>query len=304
MKRSHGVLFLLLAILWSGSFIGIKITVEHLPPIFSAMLRVAMAQVCLTVIFLLRGQLLRCPLSVAWRLWLTGIFSQGLPFALLFYGETHVAPGLAAILNSTVSIWALIFNVILFRDFSQLTASKLMGLILGLLGVMVIFWPMLHHQQYYSSLLGAVAIMGMAISYAVGALLNQHIIIRKVKPPFSVMLWQQQWASVIFLLVISLCIEPVPHWSQLIDTQIVLAVLYLGLFSTALAWMIYYYLLREWDAVRASSVMYVVPLLTIVWDYLFFGFKPGITELFGVVTILLGVILIQFQKRTMMRKDK
>lgn len=69
----------------------------------------------------------------------------------------------------------------------------------------------------------------------------------------------------------SLLFEHWPSSSLLLHTPIIwVASIYMGLFSTAIAWIIYYYLIREWDAVRASAVMYVVPIMAIFWDFVFF----------------------------------
>jgi drug/metabolite transporter (DMT)-like permease len=286
------LMFLLLAVLWSGSFINIKIVVEAFPPLFSAGIRVFIAFVCLTFLFLCRKKKIRVSFKDASRLWLTGIFNQGLPFALLFYGERSVNPALASILNSTVSIWVLLLGTIAFCNFSQWTPNKIIGLLLGSAGVIFIFYPLLNA----STLIGTLSITGMAIAYAIGALLNQHLIFGKMTTSLEANLWQQHISSVVFLMVISFCVEPRPLYSHFMHLNIIGAFLYLGVFATALAWMIYFSLLKHWDAVRASSVMYVVPLLAILWDYLFLHLIPSWNEAAGAAAILGGIIMIQWKR--------
>jgi drug/metabolite transporter (DMT)-like permease len=288
------ILFLLLALLWSGSFINIKIVVGAFPPVFSALIRVFIAFLCLTLFFLSRHKTILIPFKDAWRLWITGFFGQALPFALLFYGERFVAPATASILNSTVSIWALLLGTLLFRDVAQWTANKIIGLLLGLIGIIFIFFPAFIHAD--SKVIGMISVLGMAISYAIGALLNQHLVFGKMKTTIEINLWQQHISSLFCLSFISLILEPWPSFSELFNIKILGAFLYLGLFATAIAWIIYFHLLKSWDAVRASSVMYIVPVLAILWDYMFLHIIPSWNRSVGALTILLGVLLIQWTR--------
>lgn len=289
--------FFLLAAFWSGSFAAIKAVVLHIPPFFGAMLRVGVALLCLSIIFSLLKKKVAVPFNLRWRIWIMGLFSQGLPFFFLFYGEQHISSGLAGILNGTVPIWTLVFSLIApkTRNFSFL---KCLGLFTGLLGICIIFWPLLNVDIAHSALLGTVSVLLMAISYSVGNLLNQRMLSGQTKLDFYANIYHQHWASLIFLMLTSLTFEHWPSSSLLLHTPIIwLASIYMGLFSTALAWIIYYYLIREWDAVRASAVMYVVPVMAILWDFVFFHHRPQWTEGLGVTAILLGVILIQWPKK-------
>lgn len=290
--------YLLLATLWSGSFINIKVVVDVLPPIFSAMMRVLISLVCFTLFFLVtRKQVFLLPKKY-WPVWVAGLFTQAFPFMFLFYGEKFVAPGLASILNSTVSLWSLILGTLLFRDLSEWTPLKVAGVILAFSGIILIFYPMLSDGE--NSVIGVCAILGMAISYAIGGLINQFVIFKNKNITFEINLFQQNLSSTLCLLLVSLSVE---SWSTLggvFDLKVVLSFLYLGVMATAVAWLIYFHLIREWSAVRAASVTYLVPLLAIFWDYLFLHLVPGKNEILGAVAILLGVILIQWVRKKRM----
>jgi drug/metabolite transporter (DMT)-like permease len=286
------ILFLVLALLWSGSFINIKVVVNALPPVFCAMMRVFISLLCLSLIFfVLRKKVILLPAKF-WQLWFAGLFTQALPFFFLFIGEKYIAPAFASIINSTVSIWALLLGTLIFRDFSQWTPVKVGGILLGFAGIILIFAPLLHGSG--NSLLGFCSVMSMALAYAIGGLINQHVIFKKVQVGFETNLIQQHLASVLFLLASSSSLETWPSWSSVFDSKVFFSFLYLGLMATAIAWMIYFYLIREWGAVRAASVMYLVPVLAIVWDFLFLHLIPPHNEIFGMVAILGGVTLIQW----------
>lgn len=291
----HFSLFLLLALLWSGSFINIKIVVATLPPVFCAMIRVLISLVSLSVIFAVMRKKVFVLNSSYWRLWAAGLLTQALPFALLFFGEKFVAPALASIINSTVSIWSLVLGTIIFRDVSQWTPIRIAGIALGFIGIILVFSPFLHGRE--SSIIGIIAIMGMAISYAIGGLINQHVIFKTMPVTFETNLIQQHCSSVLFLVCTSLTLESWPSLSSLLHINVLFAFVYLGVVSTAIAWMIYFYLLKEWGAVRTASVMYIVPALAISWDLLFLHIIPTKNELIGMFAILAGVTLIQWARK-------
>lgn len=288
-------LFILLALLWSGSFINIKIVVTQFPPVFCALMRVAVSFVCLLVVFMSLRKNIFTLSKQYWRLWVGGLFTQGLPFALLFFGEKFVAPGLASIINSTVTIWSLLLGMLIFQDFTHTTPTKMIGIGLGFIGIIFIFFPFIHGSE--NSLIGMLAITGMAISYALGSLINQHVIFKHMKVGLELTLLHQHLASILFLLAVSLSIETWPAFTNLWNLKTVLAFLYLGVMATAIAWMIYFYLIKEWGAIRAVSVMYLVPMLAIVWDALFLHVMPKHNELLGMAAILSGVILIQWARK-------
>ncbi|MDX2164649.1 MAG: DMT family transporter [Gammaproteobacteria bacterium] len=284
-------LYGLLALFWSGSFINIKTTVDACPEFFSAMLRVFIGFITLTIFFLCQEKKVFVSPKIAWRLWVAGIFSQAIPFAFLFYGEQFIRPALASIINSTVSIWALLLGVVFLRDYAQLQRYKVLGVIIGFIGILIVFGPMLDDGR--NAVVGIVSVFAMVLSYAVGALINQHMVFGKLKPATHVNLWQQHLASFVFLLVLTLSTEKFPDMHTLMNVKVMGAFIYLGVFATAISFMIYYYLIREWDAVRASSVMYMVPMLAILWDYLFLHVPSEWYEIFGAIIILVGVMLIQ-----------
>jgi drug/metabolite transporter (DMT)-like permease len=296
-KNINYLLFVLLAAFWGGSFVAIKAVVLHVPPFFGATLRVGLALFFITLIFGFLKKKWAVPFSLRWRIWIMGLFSQGLPFFFLFYGEQYISSGLAGILNGTVPIFTLIFSLTSHktRNFSFL---KCIGLLVGLLGICIIFWPLLNFDATHYALLGTASVLLMAISYSVGNLLNQKMLSREAKLDFYANIYHQHWASLIFLMLSSLLFEHWPSRTLLFHTPIIwIASIYMGLFSTALAWIIYYHLIREWDAVRASAAMYVVPIMAILWDFVFFHTRLQWTEGLGVIVILLGVLIVQWPKK-------
>jgi len=288
-------LYLLLALIWSGSFINIKVVVDALPPVFCAMIRVLISLISLCILFKVMRKKVFTFTTDYWRLWMAGLFTQAFPFALLFYGEKFIAPALASIINSSVAIWSLVLGTFVFRDFAQWTPLKIAGVASGFMGIILILFPYVNENS--NNLIGILAILAMAISYAIGGLINQHVIFKKMSLNFETNIIQQHIASVLFLLATSLIMESWPSIASIFNIKILPAFLYLGMIATAIAWIIYFHLIREWGALRTASVMYIVPVMAIVWDLLFLHLIPNRNELIGMLAILIGVILIQWTRR-------
>lgn len=297
MQKINFLLFSLLALFWSGSFITIHFSVAAFSPLFGAMMRIFIGLVFLTLIMWQQQFSFGVPKTIYWRLIIVALLAQGIPFACLFMGETAIAPAIAGIINSTTPIWALVINVIFLKEYDQLTIKKMTGLLIGIVGITLIFWPMLQHQKTHDTLTGLLLVLIMAISYALGAILNKRLLFGRASIPLQANLWHQTLVNFVFLSVISLLFKQWPTWQHFTHAHVALwSLLYLGLFSTAIAWIIFFHLLHAWDAVRASSVMYLVPLLAILWDQIFLHTIPPAVELYGAAAILLGVVLIQLSR--------
>lgn len=288
--------FILISALWGGSYTGIKVMVNITPPLFSAMLRLILASFFLFLLFKLTRQSTQVPWAMRWKVWLVGLFPLGIPFAFLFWAERFISPGLAGILCATLPIWAFILSLIFLRQYTVVSVQKILGLLIGLAGVCLIFWPMVAFHNNHDEILGSLAAIMMAISYGAGAILNQHIL-SSTKISFQANIYHQLLSSTVFLILMSLLFEKWPSAHLVFHTpRLWIAVVYLGVFSTALAWLMYYHLIRVWGGVRASAAAYVAPIMAVFWDYVFFHHPPRPSEMIGVIIILAGVVLIQFSR--------
>ncbi|MBI3551685.1 MAG: DMT family transporter [Elusimicrobia bacterium] len=290
-KRTDYLLFLLLAAMWGGSFVAIKFVVREFPPMFGAMLRVAVALAVLAAVFRYEGRSLKISPPLARRMWLAGFFAQGLPFILLFWGERRISPGLAGVINGTVPIWAFLLGRLTPHP-EGFTPRKAAGLGLGLAGIAIIFHPLLAFGGTRAEAVGAAAVVLMAVSYGIGALMSRSVL-SGAKADFRANVFHQLCASLAVLLAASAIFEEWPAPAALFASSAALvSVLYLGVFSTAAAFLIFYHLIREWGAVRASAVTYVAPVIALFWDFVFFGNAPGPSLWLGVAAILSGVVLL------------
>jgi len=255
-----------------------------------------LALIFLGVAFLLLKKRISVPWKIRGKIWLAGLFMQGFPMALLFWGERTVSPGLAGVLNATMAIWVFILGSLFFPKSENFSFQKLVGLIVSILGVLILFWPILFGTSERSELWGAFAVVLMGLSYAIGTLMNRVLLSGQTTVDFHANLYQQLLSSSVFLLVLSSIFESWPSLGVFLENpSAILALLYLSLCSTALAWLIYFHLVREWGAVRGSAVSYLIPVMALIWDYAVFQNVPGVFESVGTFTILSGILLLNFQ---------
>lgn len=291
----NALLFGLLALFWGGSFVAIKFVVAGMAPVTGAALRVVIALASLSVILKALGKDAAVPWGSRWRLWLTGLFSQGIPFALLFWGERLIPAGLAGLINGTSPVWTFLMGAALGREPHARSPRALAGLALGVLGTALIFAPSIRMGGGSGEAAGALACLGMALCYAVGGLLARTVLVGARAVDVYVGALHQQVASTAFLVLLAAAREgplrTVPPPAALG------AIFYLGFFSTAVAFLIYFRLIRDWGALKASTVTYVMPVVTLLFDRLFFGHWPRPAEAGGAAVVLGGVLLLHSAKK-------
>ncbi|TVQ78413.1 MAG: DMT family transporter [Bradymonadales bacterium] len=290
-------LFCLLAAFWGGSFVAIKEVVRTIDPFVAAAARLVLASASLWILFGILGKLKRIEWKLAWRLWVVGLFSLAIPFCFLFWGAIQISAGLAGLLNASVPLWTTVFIFGLFRseeraDFSRSTGW---GLLVGFVGVFLLFYPLLQVGQWIE-ILGATAVLVGASFYGLGSIFNRYYLTHRKDVSFSTLLVHQHSAAMLFLLFFSFFFADASQssWRELSSSAYpILLLIYLGVISTALALWIYFYLIREIGSVRASAVTYLVPVFALLFDYLFFSEIPSGIQVFGAGMILVSIFFLR-----------
>lgn len=291
---ANTLLFGLLSLFWGGSFIAIKVVVHEIPPFGGAALRVMVGLAGLFAILKAMKKPTAVPWDSRWRLWLTGLFSQGFPFALLFWGERSISAGLAGLINGTVPLWTFTLGAALGREPAAKSPRAWGGVALGFAGTALIFWPTLVAPGP-GELGGVAACLGMALCYAIGSLIARTVLVGDKAVDVYAGVLHQQVAATAFLAMLAMATGSLPP--DLSPTPAAWgSILYLGLASTAVAFLIFFRLIRDWGSLRASAVTYVMPVVTLILDQLFFGHWPKASEAAGAAVVLTGVLLLHVQK--------
>ena len=215
--------------------------------------------------------------------------------------EQFIAPSIASILNGTVPFWTVILSLTIFKSEQPLTKKKLIGLISGFSGIALIFGPKVVIRGELSELYGLCALLAMALFYSLGINLNQRLLSKNKVIDQRLSLIIQHIISVIYLGSLVLKIDGVPDFEKLLITKNALAVIYLSLFSTTIAFIIFFKLIREVGPMKASTVTFFVPAVALILDMIIFKRTVAPIEIIGVATIFTSMKLLSNPKKIIKR---
>ena len=275
-RRDLGLLVALSAI-WGSSFLFIKVGVEELEPAVVVCGRLLVGALVLLPVALARGGLsglraMLVPIAVL------GALNNALPYWLLSFAETRIDSGLAAVIQAAAPIFTVLLAIRI--DPSQrVTGLRLAGVGLGFVGV-----ALLVGLQEGGELLGAVAVVGTALCYAVSVLYAGRAI--RSFSPLDVSIGQ---LSVGALLTLPAALVQWP--AETPSAKVVGAVLVLGVLGTGVAYLLYFALIVRAGASRAILVTYLVPAFALVYGWLILGEAVTASALAGLALILGGTAL-------------
>jgi drug/metabolite transporter (DMT)-like permease len=169
-------MLLLLSLLWSGSFFFISLVVAELPPLTIVLLRVGIAAITLWIILLIGGYEIPKSLKLWRTFFILGLLNNVIPFSLIVWGQNHIGAGLASIINATTPIFTILIAGAFLSD-EHITPPKVVGVLIGLLGVTVLIGPssLLDVGRDVSiGTLAKLAIIGAAISYGCASVFGRR----------------------------------------------------------------------------------------------------------------------------------
>src|SRR5690348_8062645 len=167
MNGRDWLILLFLALIWGGAFFFIGVAVRHVPPLTYVWLRVTIGAAGLWAYMFLRGERVRLPRQVWGSILLLALLNNALPFTLFGWSQTHIASGLASILNATTPIWGVVVAHFLTSD-ERMSPRKLAGVLLGFGGVATMIGPSLLSDLGKSGL-AELACVAASLSYALAA---------------------------------------------------------------------------------------------------------------------------------------
>jgi drug/metabolite transporter (DMT)-like permease len=281
MSRRYPAMLAAVALLWGASFMFIKIAVRELAPATLVAGRIGIGALTLALIvpFLAGGRATVAAIRehLGWLV-AVGLVNIAVPFWLLSWGETRIDSGLASIIQGSVPIFNAVIAFGFFRDV-RVTGLRLAGVAIGFVGV-----ALLVGAQPHGKVLGALAVAGMALCYAIGQLLaGRHL--AAVQPPVVALATTAVAAVAMLPFGIAEAPGHVPHWKT------IASVLVLAIPLTALAFLLFYAIIAGAGAAYASLVTYLVPPIALLYGAIFLGERVGAAAIAGLALILAGVAL-------------
>jgi len=297
MSATDWLLLIGLSLLWGGSFFFAKIAVLELPPLTVALGRVAIAAAILLTLARVTGVALPATLA-AWRPYaLMGLLNNVVPFTLLFWGQTHIPSGLAAILNATTPLFTVLVAHVATAD-EKLNAARLAGLVAGLAGVVVMIGPDVL-RDLGANVLAQLACLLAAISYAFAGVYGRRF---RGEPALRVAAGQLTASSVILALPVALIDQP---WLLSAPSgKAIAALVALAALSTALGYLIFFRILARAGATNVALVTFLIPVSAILLGTLVLGEQLAVRHLAGMAAIALGLAAIDGRMMKLFRKPQ
>ncbi len=289
MKPKHWLIFILLGAIWSSSFMWIKIAVQEIGPITLVAFRVLFGLLFgIAVIFIQR---VRLPRSFKdwFPLLLLGISNVAIPFFLISWGEQSIDSAVAAILDATVPLFTIVVAHFALRD-DKMTVPKVLGLLVGFAGVVVLMSKDIGASA--GSVLGQLAVVVASAFYAGSSVYarksteNAPGILRSVGPLIS---------STVVMWLATFLVEKPLKIPQLPITWI--ALLWLGIFGSGLAFVMAYYLIHEIGPTRTTMVTYLFPLGGVLLGVGFLDEQLSWQLLVGALLIILSLAVANWEPR-------
>lgn len=290
-KIHQYVLLVLLGAIWGSSFFLIKITLETVSPITLTAFRLFFAFLTLTALVFVLGKKFPTDLRTWWRYIVIAVTGNIVPFILISWGELHIESGMAAILMSVVPLTALIVAHF-WTDDEKMSLPKIIGTLVGFAGVILLVGPEVL-EGLGDSVLGQLAVAFASFCYGATSVYARKTGLVKLDPIVNgsaILLCAAIMAiPMAFILEDPLALDP--------SLKSVGALISLAVLSTAIAYIILYYLLGTAGANFTALNNYLVPVFGMVWGFVFLSESYDTEAFVALAIILFGIIITQLGKK-------
>jgi drug/metabolite transporter (DMT)-like permease len=281
--------FGLVYVFWGSTYLGIRIGVEHIPPLLMAGTRFLIAGPLMLLFCAMRGKKVAVNWGQALRLAGLGILMLSGANTILSWAEQWVPTGLASLIVSVTPLWFLVLETWIFTSEHRPSPRALVGLGLGVAGIFVLLWPQLRNTGSigHAELFGSIGLIFGSLSWALGSLLSKRWKIDL--DAFSAASWEMTFAgaaNVLFALSLG------EHHSAIWTTRGVGAIFYLVVFGSWVGFTAYIYLLNHVPTPKVATYAYVNPVVAVFlgWIVLHERITPYI--LVGTVIVVGAVALV------------
>jgi drug/metabolite transporter (DMT)-like permease len=291
MKVKDWVMFIALGSIWGSSFMWIKIALEEIGPFALVGFRLGFGLLGMVAVV----ALLKPPIPRERRLWLglalIGLLSMALPFVLITWGEQFIDSGVAAVLNGAMPLFTLVIAHFTLAD-ERITLSRAVGLLIGFAGIVLLVGRDLGQVGRGLAVIGQLAVVLATVSYASGAVYTRKNLggVSPIFQPFASLAVADMLA---WLAVPPL--ETLPVWPSLGLTWLALA--WLGLLGTCVAYILFFSLIQSIGATRASMVTYVIPVVGVILGVIFLRERLDWHLVGGTLLVIAGVWIVNSKLR-------
>lgn len=293
MKLSQWFLLIAVAFVWGTSFTAIEIGLTEVNPTSVMFWRLLPAALLTLIIVYFFG--LKYPRDL--RFWvlcaITGAFNSSIPFVLIASGQQHIGAGVSATLNSAVPISTAILAHIFLRN-ERLNPLKILGLVLGVTGIMIIF-GLESLQNFSLRSLGQLMVLGATFCYALGFIFGKEII-RTAKysdmgevHPFVICSSSMVWGA-IWMIPLVYLVDGELQTPQ--SAEVWFPLMFMSIFGTGIAYMVYYHLLARVEAIKVAMVTFIIPPIAIIVSWISLGEVLTTNTYIGMAVIFVALMCL------------
>ena len=281
--------FVLLGLIWGSSFAWIKIAVADVPPATLVAWRMSLG--ALGMLALIAA--LRLPRPRGAGEWLPlvvlGAVNAAIPIFLISWGQQWVDSGTAAVLNSLTPIFSLVIAGLALRV-EPVTALRVIGLLLGFIGAAILASRELELRADAAGLIGAMAVVLAAFSYAVGASYARHRIQRTHR-------YVVAGGTLLFAAVDAWALAMLADGGVVAPTELsaVVAIAWLGILGSFVAYVLFFFLIEHLGATMASMVTYLFPVVGVGLGVLVLGEQMDVRLAAGTILVLVGIVVVSLR---------
>lgn len=280
------VAWLTLCVVWSSTWLAIKIGLQDLPPVSFVAIRFVIAIAVLVAVSLGRSALIPKRRTDYLVLAFTGVLMFGFNYPLLFWGEKYVASGLAAVLQASIPIFGMIFAHFLLPD-EPIRWQRMLGALVALLGVALLCGRLLDR----GGLLAFWGGLGIVFGAASAAFSNVVLKRRNMElAPAMLAAWQMMF-GIIPLVALGFAVDGNPlhfHWTA----SAWFCLLYLAIIGSALTFLLLYWLLPRMTVTNLQTIALITPPGAVAFGWLLGGETFPLSFLLGAGFVLIGVWMI------------
>ncbi len=288
MGRTEWIMLLSLSLLWGFSFINIKNSLTEIPPFSLVFIRLWIAFSALYLWCIISKKSLKLSFKEHFLLSIGGLIGCAIPFCLYTWGQQYVATSIGAIFNATVPFFTALLAHVFIGGRETMTTRKAIGLSIGMLG-MIFVMGIDQLSAFNPSNLGQLAIIGACLFYSCSGIYYQKFIPGKIDKSVATA-YTLFWAA-IAMSIVSISIDGWPSFDY--SANVWFSVSILGLFSTALAYIILFRLLQRAGPSNTSLNTFLIPVVGIAVGVILLDETLDSTDLIGVAFIFIGVAIIQ-----------
>ncbi len=278
------ILLTLLALIWASAFFNIKIATYSFGPVTIALLRVFFGAIPVLILCFYKKIKVEA-FSKDWYWFaIIGFINLVVPFFLISYGVKSVQSNLAAILMSTTPLSSTILGHFYTKN-EKFNFTKTIGILIGFAGIVYLFSDNLLINE--SNFISAILILVGSTCYVIGGVLTLKIKEKKNENVTgSILIW-----AVIILIPLSFYIEK--PWTYNPSIQSTISVIYLGLVSTGIAWLLRFKILVDNGLIFQSQVSYLIPIFGTILSYIFLKELITVKVLISLIAVVIGIYFVR-----------